>query len=230
MCELFFLPIRSSLYTHFLSLRKSKITHRFWAFAQFIRAMCPALHNAKWIQVSTKKKKIYSTSLWSSHTKIRGNCLKPFSCFCPFNNAVTGGTWYLSSCSDVLMQKGTNPRPSSLTPALQLFKLGGRLSVVCHCYFDSYAQSRQSTKLSLQSSELGITHSLTRRRVRVCTPSPLLVSGGHSRLGEKGWGVPIPTRSQRLSYSRYMYFVVVLLDISVRYRCQGREGEGVGAK
>ncbi len=38
-----FLTIRSSLYTHFLSLRKSKITHRFWAFAQFIRAMCPAL-------------------------------------------------------------------------------------------------------------------------------------------------------------------------------------------
>ncbi len=43
MCELFFLTIRSSLYTHFPSLRKSKITHRFWAFAQFIRAMCPAL-------------------------------------------------------------------------------------------------------------------------------------------------------------------------------------------
>ncbi len=43
MCELFFLTIRSSLYTHFLSLRKSKITHRFWALAQNIRAMCPAL-------------------------------------------------------------------------------------------------------------------------------------------------------------------------------------------
>ncbi len=43
MCELFFLTNRSSLYTHFLSLRKAKITHRFWAFAQFIRAMCPAL-------------------------------------------------------------------------------------------------------------------------------------------------------------------------------------------
>jgi hypothetical protein len=27
------------------SLRKSKITHRFWAFAQYIRAMCPALHD-----------------------------------------------------------------------------------------------------------------------------------------------------------------------------------------
>ncbi len=38
-----FLTICSSLYTRFLSLRKSKITHRFWAFAQFIRAMCPAL-------------------------------------------------------------------------------------------------------------------------------------------------------------------------------------------
>ncbi len=39
-----FLTIRSSLYTLFLSLKKSKITHRFWAFSQFIRAICPALH------------------------------------------------------------------------------------------------------------------------------------------------------------------------------------------
>ena len=53
MCELFFLTIRSSLYTHFLSLRKSKITHRFWAFAQFIRAMCPALQNKTHIKYQT---------------------------------------------------------------------------------------------------------------------------------------------------------------------------------
>jgi len=39
--ELFFLTVHSSLYTLFLSLRKSRITHRFWAIAQFIRAMCP---------------------------------------------------------------------------------------------------------------------------------------------------------------------------------------------
>ncbi len=48
-----FLTIRSSLYTHFLSLRKSQITHRFWAFAQLIRAMCPALAKTVtfWYQV-----------------------------------------------------------------------------------------------------------------------------------------------------------------------------------
>ncbi len=41
--ELFFFIVHSSLYNLFLSLRKSRINHRFWALAQFIRAMCPAL-------------------------------------------------------------------------------------------------------------------------------------------------------------------------------------------
>jgi hypothetical protein len=47
-------------------------------------------------------------------------------------------------------------------------------------------QSRQSAKLSLQSSELGlsVSHPLLRRRV--CPPP--LVPGGHSRLRERGWG------------------------------------------
>ncbi len=63
------------------------------------------------------------------------------------------------------------------------------------------AQSRQSTKLSLQSSELGLPHPLTRRRV--CTPH--LIQGGEGRpsLAGEGVGVPIPTRGQTLWYSRY---------------------------
>ncbi len=49
------------------------------------------------------------------------------------------------------------------------------------------AQSRLSAKVFLQSLELGLPHSLTRMR-------------------ERGWGVPIPTRGFTLWYS-YMYFV-----------------------
>ncbi len=46
-------------------------------------------------------------------------------------------------------------------------------------------QSRQSTKLSLQSSELGLPHSLPRRRVF----TPLWFrKGEHTRLRERGWG------------------------------------------
>jgi hypothetical protein len=55
-------------------------------------------------------------------------------------------------------------------------------------------QSRQSTKLSLQSSKLGLPHPLTRRRM--CTPSPFLVPGGraHSLAGE---GVGGPNSNSR---------------------------------
>jgi hypothetical protein len=48
-------------------------------------------------------------------------------------------------------------------------------------------QSRQNTKISLQSSEFGLPDPLTRRRV--CPPPPPLVSGGkHIRRGGKGGG------------------------------------------
>ncbi len=50
------------------------------------------------------------------------------------------------------------------------------------------SQSRQSAKLFLQSSELGLPQSLTRRRVR---PPPLRFWGeGQTRWREKGWGSP----------------------------------------
>jgi hypothetical protein len=59
-------------------------------------------------------------------------------------------------------------------------------------------QSRQSAKLFLQSSELGLPQPFTRRRV--CPPSP--GSGGRSTLaGEREVGrVPIPTRGHTLWY------------------------------
>jgi hypothetical protein len=58
-------------------------------------------------------------------------------------------------------------------------------------------QSRQSAKLFLQSSELGLPQPLARRLVR---PSP--DSGGE---GERGVGrVPIPTRGHTLWYSLYI--------------------------
>ncbi len=53
----------------------------------------------------------------------------------------------------------------------------------CSWWQLSVSQSRQSAKLFLQSSELGLPHSLTRRRV--CPPP--LVPGGTFACG--GWGV-----------------------------------------
>jgi hypothetical protein len=54
-------------------------------------------------------------------------------------------------------------------------------------------QSRQSAKLFLQSSQLGLPQPLTRRRV---CPPPLVPGGGaHALAGERGGGsVPIHTR------------------------------------
>jgi hypothetical protein len=65
------------------------------------------------------------------------------------------------------------------------------------------AQSRQITKLSLQSSELGLPHP---SHAGECVPSPLLPGGGggHTPLRERGWGAPIPTRGQAPWYSRYI--------------------------
>ncbi len=67
-------------------------------------------------------------------------------------------------------------------------------------------QSRQSAKLFLQSSGLGLPHPFNSRRV--CPPPTLWsVGGGHTRLRERGWGSP---NSDEGTYSRgalYRYFV-----------------------
>jgi hypothetical protein len=50
------------------------------------------------------------------------------------------------------------------------------------------SQSRQMAKLFLQSSELGLSHPLTYRRVG---PPPFgSGGGGHTRLRKRGWGSP----------------------------------------
>ncbi len=67
-------------------------------------------------------------------------------------------------------------------------------------------QSRQNSRLSLQSSEfrIGSPRLLTRKRV-LSPPSPhSLVPGGmHSRFRERGRGEPIRTKGQTLWYSMY---------------------------
>jgi hypothetical protein len=71
----------------------------------------------------------------------------------------------------------------------------------CEC---SAAQSRQSAKLFLQSSELGLSQPLTRRRV--CPPPPPFTGSGGMGIiaGEGGVGrVSILTRGQTLWYSLY---------------------------
>jgi hypothetical protein len=57
-----------------------------------------------------------------------------------------------------------------------------------HMVREAYTQSRQSAKLFLQSSELGLPHPLT--RTRVCTPPLLLVPGGPHSLSGEGVGGP----------------------------------------
>ncbi len=65
------------------------------------------------------------------------------------------------------------------------------------------AQSRQSAKLFLQSSD---SDSPTPSHASECVPT----GGGGGTLArgrEKGWEGPIPTRGQTVWYSVYMYFV-----------------------
>jgi hypothetical protein len=73
------------------------------------------------------------------------------------------------------------------------------------------SQSRQSAKLFLQSSELGLPQPLTRRRV--CPVCPPFGSGGRGTLaGERGGGrVPIPTRENKLWYSMYSTYISYML-------------------
>jgi hypothetical protein len=68
-----------------------------------------------------------------------------------------------------------------------------------------HPQSRQSAKLFLQSSELGLPPSLSRKRV--CPPPFGPVEGGEFTLacGRGNGGVPIPTRGHTLWCSTYMY-------------------------
>ncbi len=70
-----------------------------------------------------------------------------------------------------------------------------------YAYFISHTH-RQSAKLFLQSSELGLPHPSLAGE---CVPPPFdSEREGHIRLGERGWGVPISTKGQTLWYSVYL--------------------------
>ncbi len=84
------------------------------------------------------------------------------------------------------------------------------------CIASIYLSAFQHTFCPAQSSELGPSHPLTRRRV--CPP---FGSGGHTLACEIGVGeggvVPIRSRGQTLWYSRYgLYFVLSSYSISAR--------------
>ncbi len=71
---------------------------------------------------------------------------------------------------------------------------------------EDYAQSKQSAKLFLQSSELGLPHPLTPSHAGECVPPPPFVPGGGGTLACGGGG----GGGQTLWYSRHipgMYFV-----------------------
>ncbi len=67
-----------------------------------------------------------------------------------------------------------------------------------------HPQSRQSAKLILQSSELGLPQLLTRRRV--CPSSPWFRGEGHTRWPEKGWESP---NSDEGTYCGTLYIYVL---------------------
>jgi hypothetical protein len=79
-------------------------------------------------------------------------------------------------------------------------------------------QSRQSAKISLQSSELGLPHPLTRE----CAP-PLWYRGeGHTRWRERGWQSPnFDEWTYTVVLYIYVYFVV-LVPLDTICRKHGR--------
>ncbi len=90
-------------------------------------------------------------------------------------------------------------------PSLQLPGTFGGLSSArnIQLFLCSKPQSRQSARLFLQSSELGLPHPLPHRRV---PPPPFWFGrggGGTLARGRGGGKVPVPKRGQALWYSRY---------------------------
>jgi hypothetical protein len=69
-------------------------------------------------------------------------------------------------------------------------------SSIGRCWLVVAAQSRQSATLFLQSSELGLPHPFSRRRV--CPPTLLSEGKGTLACGRGIGGVPIPTRGHTL--------------------------------
>jgi hypothetical protein len=90
-----------------------------------------------------------------------------------------------SSPTITVLQQGYTVPETNLVKSMNGHDGGGGGFLPCL----GVAQSRQSAKLFLQSSELGLLHPFSRRRV--CPhPHPLVRGGGHTRLRERGWGCP----------------------------------------
>ncbi len=89
-------------------------------------------------------------------------------------------------CTGPVATPGTySPFHIQLTTAAILMTLS---QIVCA--LSLRAQSWQSAKLFLQSSELGLPHLHSRRPVCPPPPHPLGGGGGHTHLWERGWGSP----------------------------------------
>jgi hypothetical protein len=74
----------------------------------------------------------------------------------------------------------------------------------------SSPQSRQSAKLFIQSSELGLPQPLTRRRV--CPLPPVLGGEGHTRLRERCWGSP---NSDEGTYTVVLFIYMYIVQLTL---------------
>ncbi len=76
----------------------------------------------------------------------------------------------------------------------------------------SGAQSRQSAKLFLQSSELGLPQPLTRRRV--CPPPAWFRGEGYTRWRERGWESP---NSNEGTYTVVLFIYVPCVQVGLAF-------------
>ncbi len=74
-------------------------------------------------------------------------------------------------------------------------------------------QSRQSAKLFLQSSELGLPIPLAAGECALPPPHPLVRGGGHTRLRERGWVSP---NSDEGTYTVVLYNTVYISTLCPR--------------
>jgi hypothetical protein len=83
------------------------------------------------------------------------------------------------------------------------------------CYppgpYSSYLkpQGRQSTRNFLPVVQIGILFPAP-SSAGECNPSPFGSQGGHTRVREKGWEVPIQSRGQTLWRSRYIKYTLCM--------------------
>ncbi len=80
-----------------------------------------------------------------------------------------------------------------------------------HTYCHSvHLYTAQSTKVYVPSSELGLSHPLSRQRV--CPYPRYQRGGGHTRLRVRGWGSP---NSDERTYTVVLFIFMYFVDISI---------------